>query len=285
LAFPLCFSLAAPLTGCGGSASPSPSATPATAPQAPTTEAKIKSAMTGAQRFPKEIARDQYRHPLETLSFFGLKDDMTVVELSPGAGWYTAILAPVLRDKGKLAVVGGDPNGPPDSEGTKNAKKLQERFAQNPAIYSKVETRITRAKEDVVLGPPESADLVLTFRNFHNWVESGTDTAMLAAIFKVLKHGGTLGVEDHRAKPGAPTDKKTVEDTGYLPEAFVIKTIEAAGFKLAGKSEANANPKDPKDYPHGVWTLPPTLDLGDKDRAKYEAIGESDRMTLKFTKP
>lgn len=272
---------------CGGSAppaaAPAPSPAPATATHE-TIDAKLKTAMAGPQRFPKEVTRDVYRHPAETLEFFGLTDSMSVVELSPGAGWYTAILGPVLRDKGKLAVAGGDPNGPADAEGTRNAKKLQERFTQHPELFDKVETRIVNPKS-VVLGPPDSADLVLTFRNFHNWVESGIDGQMLAAIVKVLKHGGILGVEDHRGKPDAKTDKKTVADTGYLPEAYVIKTIEASGLKLAGKSEVNANPKDTKDYAGGVWTLPPTLSLGDKDRAKYEAIGESDRMTLRFVKP
>jgi predicted methyltransferase len=137
----------------------------------------------------------------------------------------------------------------------------------------------------MVLGAPESADMVLTFRNFHNWVEAGSTEPVLAAIARVLKHGGVLGLTDHRANAGAPIDAKTVGDTGYVPEDAVVTMIEAAGFKLAGKSEVNANPKDTKDYPKGVWTLPPSYELGETDRAKYEAIGESDRMTLKFVKP
>jgi predicted methyltransferase len=274
------------LVGCGG-ASPGAVVTSggSSAKGSSTTEAKIKAALAGDPRTPKETARDGYRHPLETLTFFGLKDDMTVIELSPGGGWFTAVLAPVLRERGKLVVVGGDPNGDPKSEGTQNAKSLQDRFSKAPQAFDKVETRIVHPKEEVSFGPPESADMVLTFRNFHNWVESGTHEAMLAATLKVLKHGGVLGVTDHRANPGAPVDKKTIEDTGYLPEDFVIKTIEAAGFKLAAKSEINANPKDTKNWPKGVWTLPPTLELGETDKAKYLAIGESDRMTLKFVKP
>jgi predicted methyltransferase len=134
-------------------------------------------------------------------------------------------------------------------------------------------------------GAPESADMVLTFRNFHNLVGDPAMDAFLTASFQVLKHGGVLGLTDHRAKAGGPTDAKTVGDTGYVPEDFVVQTIEHAGFKLAGKSEVNANPKDTKDYPKGVWTLPPTYELGDVDHAKYQAIGESDRMTLKFVKP
>ena len=277
------------LMGCGGASSTGPASTSATsttnASASSGTDAKLKAALTGNQRTPKEVARDGYRHPVETLEFFGLKDNMTVIELSPGGGWFTAVLAPVMRDNGKLIVVGGDPNGDPKSESTQNAKSLQDRFSKSPQAFDKVETRVVNPKEELVLGPPESADMVLTFRNFHNWVESETHQAMLAATLKVLKHGGVLGVTDHRANPGAPVDKKTIEDTGYLPEDFVIKTIEAAGFKLAAKSEINANPKDTKNWPKGVWTLPPTLELGETDRAKYQAIGESDRMTLKFVKP
>ncbi len=272
--------------GCGYTMPPAPPG--ASDAKALGTEGKVKAALGGAHRLPKEAARDAYRHPSETLTFFGLRDDMTVVELSPGGGWYTAVLAPVLAEKGKLVVVGGDPNGPANDEGAIFAKKLQERFTAHPEAFGKVETRIVRDKEPIVLGAPESADMVVTFRNFHNWFEVGSEgeaAKMLAAISAVLKHGGVLGLTDHRAKPDAPVDAKTIEDTGYVPEAFVIKTIEAAGFKLAGKSEVNANPRDTKDYPKGVWTLPPTYAMGDQEHAKYEAIGESDRMTLKFVKP
>ena len=209
---------------------------------------------------------------------------MTVVEISPGEGWYTAVLAPVLRDHGKLVVAGGDPNGDPKSEGTKHAQALLDRFQKMPQAFDKVQSIVL--KDNVwVLGAPESADMVLTFRNFHNWVEDGTTDKVLAAAFKVLKHGGVLGVTEHRANPGAPTDAKTVGDTGYMPEDAVVKLVEGAGFKLAGRSEVNANPRDTKDYPKGVWTLPPVYALGDTDHAKYEAIGESDRMTLRFVKP
>ncbi|HEX8790385.1 MAG TPA: hypothetical protein VF765_05490 [Polyangiaceae bacterium] len=268
---------------CGSSVPPTvPSASSAGTPDA-ATDAKLRASLTGGQRTDKEKARDVYRHPLETLEFFGLRDDMTVVEISPGGGWYTAVLAPVLRDKGKLFVAGGDPNGDPKSEGARDAKALQARFQQMPQAFDRVQPVVV--KPDVSFGPAESADMVLTFRNFHNWVGDPIMDKILAASFAVLKHGGVLGVTDHRAKPGGPTDAKTVGDTGYIPEDYVIQTIEHAGFKLAGKSEVNANPKDTKDYPKGVWTLPPTYELGDQDHAKYEAIGESDRMTLKFVKP
>ena len=134
-------------------------------------------------------------------------------------------------------------------------------------------------------GAPESADMVVTFRNFHNWVGDPVMDKLLAASFAVLKHGGVLGVTDHRAAPGTAPDPKVIGDTGYVTESYVVETIEKAGFKLAGRSEINANPKDTKDYPKGVWTLPPVYELGDQDHAKYQAIGESDRMTLRFVKP
>ena len=237
-------------------------ATPATAASAADAkesgDGKIRQSLAGPQRTDEEKRRDVYRHPLETLEFFGLKDDMTVVELNPGGGWYSAVLAPVVRDKGKLVVVGGNPHGDPSSEGTKHAQALLERFQKMPQAFDKVESLFFDKEKDYVLGPPESADMVLTFRNLHNWVEEGTVDKVLAAAFKVLKHGGVLGMTDHRANAGAPTDPKTVGDTGYLPEEFVVKLVERAGFKLAGKSEVNANPKDTKDYPEGVWTLPPS---------------------------
>jgi predicted methyltransferase len=269
--------------GCGSAGTPAASPS-SDAPSA--VDAKLRTSLGGAQRTDAEKARDVYRHPRETLEFFGLRDDMNVLELNPGEGWYTAVLAPVLAEHGKLTVTTGDPNGPPDSESTANAKKLYDRFTKDPAAFGKVSPLVVRWKSDAVsLGPDGSADMVLTFRNAHNWLGAGMFDKVLGAVFKVLKPGGVLGLTDHRAKPGAPTDAKTIDDTGYVPEAFVIQQVEAAGFKLAGKSEVNANPKDTKDYAKGVWTLPPTYELKDVDRAKYQAIGESDRMTLKFVKP
>ncbi|MGO8992564.1 MAG: class I SAM-dependent methyltransferase [Polyangiaceae bacterium] len=272
---------------CGGGSSTPPPSTAATsgADVKGSVDAKLRQSLAGPQRTEKEKKRDAYRHPLETLEFFGLKDDMTVVEISPGEGWYSAVLAPLLRDHGKLIVAGGDPHGDPKSEGTQNAQALLERFQKMPQTFDKVESVVLKRGEDWVLGPAESADMVLTFRNFHNWVEAGMTDKVLSATFKVLKHGGTLGLTDHRANAGGSTDPKVVGDTGYVPEDLVVKLVEGAGFKLAGKSEVNANPKDTKDYPKGVWTLPPTYELGNTDHAKYEAIGESDRMTLKFVKP
>lgn len=218
---------------------------------------------------------------METLTFFGIRDDMSVVEVSPGQGWYTAVLAPVLRDKGHLSVTSADPNGDPNEGATKRAKILAERFAKDPGTFGKVEV-IVQPKAGFALGAPASQDLVLTFRNLHNWMPEG-DAAFFAAAFKALKHGGTLGVVDHRAKPG--TAPKTAPETGYVAEEYAIRAAESAGFVLSEKSEINANPKDTKDHPEGVWTLPPVLKLGDQDRAKYTGIGESDRMTLRFKKP
>jgi predicted methyltransferase len=250
-------------------------------------DSKLMAVLTGKQRPAEETARDVYRHPRETLEFFGIREDMKVVELSAGRGWYTAILAPLLIEKGSLTVTGADPNGPADSEGTKNAKAFAERLSQDPVSFGKVTSLVVDWKKpDVSLGPDASADMVVTFRNWHGWESNGLIGNVLSASLRVLKSGGILGVEEHRAKAD-PTaaDPKVIGDTGYVPEALVVSEAEKAGFKLVGKSEINANPKDTKDYPKGVWTLPPTLRLGDVDRDKYVAIGESDRMTLKFVKP
>lgn len=281
-----CFAaLALAATSCGGSSTPSAQSA-ASAQASPATEAKLATVLTGAQRTAEERARDNYRHPRETLEFFGVRENMTVVELSASKGWYTAILGPLLNEKGKLLVTNADPNGPADSEGTKNAKQLIERISKDPSSFSKVSTIVTNWKKEAAsLGPDGSADMVLTFRNLHGWIANGVADKVLAASFKVLKSGGILGVEEHRAKPDASSDPKVIGETGYVPEALVVQLAQKAGFKLAGASEINANPKDTKDYPKGVWTLPPTLELGDKDKDKYLAIGESDRMTLKFVKP
>jgi len=279
------------VAACGGASAPTtPTVTsagpaaPAASPPAARTDAHdaLVAALPGAQRTDRERARDVYRHPVETLEFFGLTQETKVLEVSPGGGWYTAILAPVLKDKGELTVTSADPNGPPKDEGTENARAIAARFAAKPDVFGKVQTVIVGP--DTPLGPDGSKDMVVVFRSVHNWVADGRLAAALGKIHRVLKPGGVLGVEAHRANPGGKTDAKTADESGYLPEAFVIQSIEAAGFKLAARSEINANPKDTKDYPRGVWTLPPSLSLKDQDRAKYVAIGESDRMTLKFVK-
>jgi predicted methyltransferase len=271
------------LPGCGGTRTFSAS-TPS-AEGAPTVDTKRRASLAGSQRTEAERARDVHRHPRETLEFFGLREDMSVIEIAPGEGWYTAVLAPVLAERGTLSVTTADPNGPPEAESTKNAKALLARFMGAPNSFGRVRTIVVNWKEDASLGPDGSADMVLTFRNAHNWLGGKTFDKVLATIFRVLKPGGILGLTDHRANPGGPTDANATADTGYVPEAYVMRQVEAAGFKLAGRSEINANPKDTKDYPKGVWTLPPTYALAGVDRAKYTAIGESDRMTLRFLKP
>ncbi|HEX3771614.1 MAG TPA: methyltransferase domain-containing protein [Polyangiaceae bacterium] len=271
------------LAACGGAASTAGAPTaPAVGDGAaavdPATDARLRASIASAARPPAEVARDKYRHPAETLEFFGLRPDMTVVELWPGNGWYTAILAPFLQDKGKLVATNMDPNGKAES-----AKTYAARLAGDPKDFGKVEVKVIHPPDDLALGADGSADAVLTFRNFHNWIRDGIADKVLAASFRVLKPGGVFGVEEHRAKPDA--DPAKIGDTGYVPEAMVIDLAQKAGFRLEARSEVNANPNDTKDYPKGVWTLPPVLRLGDQDRAKYEAIGESDRMTLRFRKP
>jgi predicted methyltransferase len=248
------------------------STTASAAPASPAdTEAKLRAILAMPHRTEVTRHRDQYRHPVETLGFFGLRDDMTVVELWPGNGWYTEILAPLLKDRGKLVVTN-----------TAKGQKFNEMLAAKPDLFGKVSVAVVNPPTDIKLGPDNSADLVLTFRNIHGWMP-GYEDKVFAAAYRVLKSGGVFGVVEHRAKPGS--DPAELKDTGYVPEDFVIKRVQEAGFKLAGKSEINANPKDTKDYPKGVWTLPPTLRNGDVEKDKYLAIGESDRMTLKFVKP
>ena len=245
----------------------------------------LREAVAGPQRSEKERARDIYRHPVETLEFFGVRDDMTVVELWPGGGWYTAILAPLLHERGKLVVASGDPDGEPKAEPTQDGKAFLERRNRQPEVFDRVEWVRVPGTGDIVLGPPESADAVLTFRNLHTFVWLKREQQMLAASFHVLRHGGVLGLTDHRAPVGGSTDPTVMGDTGYIPEDYAIRVVESAGFRLVARSEINANPRDTKDYEGGVWALPPTYTNGEKDHAKYEAIGESDRMTLRFIKP
>ncbi|MET0518576.1 MAG: methyltransferase [Burkholderiaceae bacterium] len=245
----------------------------------------LKAAIAGSQRTPANGVRDPARHPYETLSFFGLKPTQTVVELSPGGGWYTEILAPYLRDKGQLILAADDPASP-SAYSQRSAARLKAKLEAQPAVYDKVQVGVFDAGAGKLqYAAPSSVDLVLTFRNVHNWVQLGDakTVAVFKSAFDVLKPGGVLGVVDHRRPVGQPQDEKA--ESGYLHEAYVIRIAQGAGFKLAAKSEVNANPKDTADHPGGVWSLPPTFGLKDKDRARYEAIGESDRMTLKFVKP
>jgi predicted methyltransferase len=247
----------------------------------PNARAGISAAMKGQHRKAGNAARDKQRHPAETLAFLGLTPTQTVIEFGPGEGWYTELLAPTLAKKGKLYVTNGDVNGPADKRSTFYAERAKRFLDRLPEAFGKVET-ITIDDKAPALGHDGEIDLILVFRELHGMVNGKRLAPWLAAFHKALKDGGVLGIEQHRAKPDAVAE--TSAESGYLPEKFVIDAVEAAGFKLAGKSEINANKKDTKDYPEGVWTLPPSFALGDKDRAKYAAIGESDRMTLKFVK-
>jgi predicted methyltransferase len=250
-------------------------------PEEETQASPIDRALAGDWRSEKNRARDPYRHPQQTLAFFGVEPaSQTLIEIWPGGGWYAEVLAPAFQFGGGsyVAIV----PKPEDGRAQPNNDKLRAMLAARPDLYSHAQVRESpnAAPE---LGPPESADVVLTFRNVHNWVMAGNEQAMFQAFFKVLKPGGTLGVVDHRAAPDQPPAE--MKTSGYLPQAYVVALAEGAGFKLVESSEINANPKDTKDYKEGVWTLPPTLTLGEQDKAKYLEIGESDRMTLKFVKP
>lgn len=242
----------------------------------------IDEAIVGSHRSAGDKARDQYRHPKETLLFFGLKPYQTVVEIAPGTGWYTQILAPVLRDAGQFYVAVSAVTEKTPEALKKNDADYRGMLAAAPDLYGKVQLSVL-SRGALQVAPPGSAEMVLTFRNVHNWAKAGTAEAMFDAFYDALKFGGTLGVVEHRARPDASFQQQV--DSGYLTEAYVIGLARNAGFVLDNKSEINANAKDSKDYPGGVWTLPPTLRYGDQDRAKYLAIGESDRMTLKFVKP
>ncbi len=207
---------------------------------------------------------------------------MTVVEISPGGGWYTEIIAPYLREKGHYIAAGFDPESKVNYY-KRNAKKYAEKLAKNPELYDKVELTVMQAPEKLDFAKPNSADMVVSFRNTHNWASRGHAEEVYAAIFKVLKPGGVFGLVQHRAGKVHPKD--TSGKLGYLKTEEVIAMAEKAGFRVAAQSEINANPKDTKDHPEGVWTLPPNYRQKDKDREKYQAIGESDRMTIKFVKP
>lgn len=238
----------------------------------------LEQAVAGEHRSAKNKARDQYRHPVETLAFFGFTPEMTVVEITPGGGWYTEILAPALKGKGKLYGAHYPDTGE-DNYYSNSRKKLVAMLASNP-IYSEVVLTDFVPRQPSELAPEGTADLVLTFRNLHNWKDEGVEQVFKDA-FKALKAGGVLGVVEHRLPAGVAPEKAK----GYVSEANTIKQAKAAGFRFAGASEVNANPKDMAEHPKGVWTLPPSLALGETDKEKYLAIGESDRMTLKFVKP
>lgn len=245
---------------------------------------RIAEAATGDHRSEQNRDRNRYRNPVETLKFFGIEDGMTVMEIWPGGGWYTEVLAPAIRDHGTFIVANWDPDveGQPDYR-YRLPKELDDKFAARPDLYDQVKTVHYSPPESDSLGEADSVDLLVTFRNTHGWMNSGMAEDVYAEFFRVVKPGGTLGVVQHRAAPGTPLDEALAK--GYVPEDDLVALIEGVGFELVERSEVNANPLDTHDHPEGVWTLPPSLRLGDVDRDKYLAIGESDRMTLKFVKP
>lgn len=261
--------------------------------KAPRAEGLINSALDGGHRAEGHAARDEYRNPAETLQFFGLQPDMSVIELYPGGGWYTEVLAPTLHRHGKLIVAGFSE----DSEVEyyrKSARAFNEKLESSPAVYGDVEQIVFMPPDQVELGEAERADMVLTFRNLHNWHEQDALGDVFEEAYRALKPGGVFGVVEHRAAEGKTIEDVNVDEMGYMPEDYVIEMAEEKGFRLADTSDVNANPDDTADHPMGVWTLPPTLrycremDDGEEKTAcmeKYQAIGESDRMTLKFVKP
>jgi predicted methyltransferase len=243
------------------------------------TDSALSSAISNPSRSAKAVARDKVRHPSAELTFFGIKPDMTVVELWHGGGYWTDILGPYLAAHGTYYVA-LNPPGNPEEDGEN--KKLREHLAAEKARVGTVhETQLGAGHFEIA--PPGSADMVLTFRNLHNWMEEGYAEQALKACFTALKPGGVLGFEEHRASNAKPQDPKA--KSGYVRQDYVIELAKKVGFVLDGSSEIDANPKDTKDYPQGVWSLPPTLAEGQTNRDKYLAIGESDNMVLKFRKP
>lgn len=231
----------------------------------------LGKAVAASHRSENFVARDKYRHPQEVLEFAELKPTVTVVEIAPGGGYWTEILAPYLHDKGTYYAAAS----------ARGLEGLRRKLDSDKAIYGNV--KVMEMGSSGGIAPAGSADVVLTFRNVHNWMSAGTVDQMFKSFYDVLKPGGVLIVEEHRARTDQPQDPKAAN--GYVREDYTIGLAEKAGFKPVGESEALANPKDTKDWPRGVWTLPPTLALGDRDREKYVAIGEADNFLLKFQKP
>ncbi len=245
------------------------------------TAEQLTTILAGTQRSEENRARDVYRHPKETLLFFGVRPEMSVLEVWPEPGWYTEILAPLLRDKGhySAAVIAPDPSS---TYITKRLEAFHDKLSSRPDLYDKVSV-VTLPTDGAQLVAPNSLDMVVTFRNLHNWMAAGDASEVFATLYKALKPGGILGIVEHRGNPAVPQDPRA--KSGYVNEDAAIRLIEAQGFRLVAKSEVNANPRDTKDYEQGVWTLPPTYRLGEKDHDKYAAIGESDRFTMRFVKP
>ena len=285
----LMLAIVAALAACSNDAPSSDVATTAAPPAevapmaAPVVAADpIDVILAGSHRSDENKARDQYRHPKETLAFFGIQPNMTVIEITPGGGaWYTEILAPYLRDAGtEIAAIWDTTAADAPGYYKKNNEQLAAKLASDPAYYDRVALRTFDTKAPA-FGDPDSADAVVTFRNVHNWTMDGNDGDYFKAFYSVLKPGGVLGVVEHRANPGTSLEAMIV--SGYMTEDWVIAAAQQAGFRLAARAEINANPRDGTQHPKGVWSLLSGYAAG--EREKYAAIGESDRMTLRFVKP
>ena len=258
---------------------------------APAADPALLTAVGATHRSAANRARDTWRHPAQTLAFWGVKPGVTVLEISPGDGWWTEILAPyAARTGGRYIATAAPLEGPGSSDAGRAGRQAFEKKFADPALFGKVEL-VPFSAQPRGLGAPNSVDVAFTARNIHNWMgQPGRVDAVFADLYAVLKPGGVLGVKDHRANPG---QMKPGASDGYVSEAYVIEAAQRAGFVFDGRSEINANPKDTKDHPFGVWTLPPTRRSAPGgqpanpsfDRTRYEAIGESDRMTLRFRKP
>ncbi len=281
------------LGACERAETPTPApVAPATAPAAapmeePVVESddaedRLAAIIDGEHRPEADRARDQYRNPAATLAFFGLEPDMTVVEVWPGGGWYTDIIAPYVRDQGKYYGAHFDPEA--EREFARNAAAaFREKLAGNPDLYGNAEATVLACPDKLEIAPEGSADLVVAFRSLHNWMGAGCTTEALSAIHRALKPGGTFGLVGHSSRSEEPQDPRGPR--GYVREDYAIELVEAAGFELVDTSDVNANPLDPTDHERGVWTLPPMFALGDENRDEYAEIGESHRFTLKFRKP
>lgn len=257
---------------------------------APAGAVTLEEVIDGGPRTQEQKERDQYRHPLKTLRFFGIRPDMAVVEIMPTGGWYTSILAPYLKESGSYYAAmfpeTYETMYPEDSDGAywmRGRDEFIEDFVEHPQTYGPIKLIDLVPDGSRKLLPDGTADMILTFRNVHNWMSQGQAEAVFKLFYDALKPGGILGVVEHRAADNAEPDPKA--PTGYVRTDQVVKFATEAGFRLVGQSEVNANPHDTKNHPRGVWTLPPSFALGDQDRARYAAMGESDRMTLKFIKP
>jgi len=270
------------LAACGGpSAPPASAVSAARAPAPPASEAELRSLLSLPHRSGENRARDRYRHPVETLAFFGAAPDMKLVEIWPGGGWYTELLAPLVRDRGRLIAATMDPAD--HTFRGRFAREYAAKLAATPEVYGRVERVVLFPPDHFEIAPDGSQDMVLTFRSLHNWIRwGGYEQQVFDAMARCLKRGGVLGVVEHRAPDGS--DPRVTAEQGYVSEAYTIELARRAGLRLDRRSEINANPADTHEHPDGVWSLPPTLRGGDTNRDAFLAIGESDRMTLRFVK-